>query len=384
MVAKWQIFAAIIVALVVISGTSFYVLQPQVPPPSPTPTITPSPIPTPTPTPTVSPEEEAVRKVVRAYFDAINRHSPQDVASLFTTNGTYTHFSSNKPSMIGRDEIERGYAQFFQDDPIVNIKILNITVVNISKDTTKVQCERTRLGKWRDIAPPSYTYTFDMIKKDDSWKITSVTSSIHAEIVAPRLTNIVVLDGKWTTPGEWTDAWESPMEYNGYGIRPNNGTAYIRVKHDVSYLYVLIDYVSDTTPRSSPLSGYWEGATVYFDPERNGGWEPQSNDYCYGLYTYPSGEYHAKYIVKGGKWDWQHGDTSKGIRDSMAFSSNATNNLYSTRPHAIYELKIPLPGKSEVDFFLGASDNDEKSYMTWPGKVGDLIPQAWGVLKLSQ
>ena len=223
-----------------------------------------------------------------------------------------------------------------------------------------------------------------MIKEDDSWKITAVTSSIHAEIVIPRLSNIVHIDGKWTTSDEWSDALEVPMEYNGYDPCPNNGTTYIRIKHDGSYLYVLVDYISDSTPRSPPRGNWWEGVEVYFDPEQNGGWTPQPDDYLYNFCVEPAQQWKAKVKTTDGKWDWAHQYTSEEIQKLMAFSSDATNDPYTTNKHVIYELKIPLPDKKEFGLFIDATDHGAKSFMTWPGKVWNEIPQAWGILKLSQ
>jgi hypothetical protein len=173
------------------------------------------------------------------------------------------------------------------------------------------------------------------------------------------------------------------MEQSFGGTHINNGTAYLRVKHDGSNLYVLVDYVSDTTPSSPPIGYWWEGVTVYFDPERNGGWKPQSDDYLYNIGAQTGEQYKAKVEASGGKWNWPaQTDKSEIIQKSIVFSSDATNDQYTTAKHTIYEFKIPLPGKTEVGFFVGAADHGAKSYMSWPGKTWDLVPQAWGVLKL--
>ncbi|MHA2033655.1 MAG: hypothetical protein ACW99Q_30170 [Candidatus Kariarchaeaceae archaeon] len=224
----------------------------------------------------------------------------------------------------------------------------------------------------RDISPNSVNYTFQMIKLNGSWKINEAIATIDPSINAPKLVNPVIIDGKWTTVNEWNDAQEYPMEYNIYDKYKNNGTGYLRVKHDKKYLYILIDIPSHAYP-TRLLSN------VYVDPEDNGGWNPQPDDYCYSYFAYPGGEYEIKYIVVDGRWEFYHyrGITGTDIRNNISASSNSTNNPYSKLSHAIYEYRIPLSDQKNIRIYVNGLDQDNNFYTTWPGKVWNNTPELW-------
>ncbi len=253
------------------------------------------------------------------------------------------------------------------------IKVENITITEIQSDQTVVKCDRTRLGKMRDISPNKVNYIFQMLKLNGSWKISEAIAIIEPSIVPPKLVNPVIIDGKWTTINEWNDAQEYSMEYNIYKKYKNNGTGYLRIKHDQNYLYILLDIPSHTTP-------YRAFSNVYVDPADNGGWKPQPDDYCYSFFGAIGGEYEIKFIVKEGKWNFHHfsGITNNEIRSNMAYSSNSTNNPFSEISHAIYEYRIPLPEKKTMRILVDALDQDHNSYTTWPGKVWNDTPELWG------
>ena len=63
-------------------------------------------------------------------------------------------------------------------------------------------------------------------------------------LVVPRLVNPVTIDGKWTTPDEWSDTQRVSM----YVAEGPESTGFLRIKNDDQYLYLLVDFVSDTTP----------------------------------------------------------------------------------------------------------------------------------------
>lgn len=385
---------AAVVVIVLVAGGAFYALQ-QPPPtstPTATPTLTPSPsstvLPTPTasppptttPTPTIDPEEQKIRDLIQAGEKAINSHSLTDIMSQYTQDIEISFSIIEKPYK-GLSEVEKLYSDYFKGDPTASIKDFNVTDIIISGENAEAKVFGIQFGKWGDIAF-TYKYAhFYFAKVGGEWKVKRISNVYYSEISAPKLTNTVTIDGKWTTPEEWKDAVEMPMEAVQYGNSPNNGTAFLRVKHDESNLYVLIDYVSDTTPRSPPTGSWWENAVVYFDPGRKGGWTPQEGDYCYEIAVEPAQQWKGRVQAVGGKWDWYKGDNSEQIQKLMGFSSNTTNDPYTTK-HSIYEFKMPLPDQKELGFYVGASDQGGKSYMTWPGKVGDGTPQAWGVLKL--
>ncbi|WP_455369980.1 DUF4440 domain-containing protein [[Eubacterium] cellulosolvens] len=322
---------------------------------------------------TINFENDDITKIIKQYFQKINQQSPEEISKLFTPNGKLIHYYYGNKSITGKKEIAETYAQIFQDDPTFKVTVENITVNQSQSDQAIVKIERTRLGKMRDISPNSIIYTFQMIKLKGSWKINEATATIEQSIKPPKLVNPVIIDGKWTTVTEWNDAQEYPMEYNIFNKYKNNGTSYLRVKQDQKYLYILIDVPSHAYP-TRLLSN------VYVDPEDNGGWQPQPEDYCYSYFAYPGGEYEIKYIVVEGRWEFYHyrGITNTDIRNNISASSNSTNDPYSKISHSIYEYRIPLPNQKNIRIYVNTLDQDHNFYATWPGKVWNDTPELWG------
>lgn len=324
-------------------------------------------------TPTINFEKENIKQVIEQYFQKINQQSPEEISRLYTQNGILIHYYYGNKSITGQKEIADIYDQLFQDDPTFKVTIDNITINEIQSDQAIVKCERTRLGKMRDISPSKVKYAFQMIKLNGYWKIKETIATIEPSIKPPKLVNPVTIDGKWTTVNEWNDSQEIPMEYNIYNKYKNNGTSYLRVKHDDNYLYILIDVPSHVYP-TRLLSN------VYVDPEDNGGWQPQPDDYCYSYFAYAGGEYEIKYIVVDGRWEFYHyrGITNTDIRNNISASKNSINNPYSKISHAIYEYRIPLPDRKNIRIYVNLLDQDHNFYATWPGKVWNDTPELWG------
>jgi len=382
-----NILVASVIVVILVAGAGFYFIQQPsvtVSPPKPTTPSAPTTSPTPKPPPLIQPEEE-VKKVVQAYFDAINAHSWDKLVSLFTKDVTIS-VSYWGQAPMGITDVKSYYEEMYTLDPTFGMKLLNITEVNVSTDNAQAKGTYLITGKRNDITFEGNYDQLSMIKQANEWKINKITVAHYSpDIVCPKLTQPVTLDGKWTTPDEWSDATVVPMEHNPEATLqqcPNNGTAYLLTKRDIHYLYIMVDYLSDTTPGSPPMPNtWWEGAYVYFDPKKNGGTQPQTDDYCYELAVSGDQEWQAKVLVKNNAYDWK---ASIEMPGTSATSSDAINDPHSKNKHVIYEFKIPLPKETEIGFFVGAMDSGAKSYMTWPGKVSDYSLNGWGILWLSE
>jgi ketosteroid isomerase-like protein len=381
-----NILVASVIVVILVAGAGFYFIQQPsvtVSPPKPTTPSTPATSPTPKPPPLIQPEEE-VKKVVQAYFDAINAHSWDKLASLFTKDVTIS-ISYWGQAPMGITDVKSYYEEMYTLDPTFGMKLLNITEVTVSTNNAQAKGTYLITGKRNDIAFEGNYDQLSMIKQGNEWKVLRVSVAHYSpDVVCPKLTQPVTLDGKWTTPEEWSDAVVVPMEYSPTAALefPNNGTAYLLVKHDTHYLYIMVDYISDTTPGSAAMPNtWWEGAYVYFDPMKNRGSEPQQDDYVYELAVSGGQEWHARVPVKNNAYDWK---ASIEMPSASAFSSDVTNDPHSKNKHVIYEFKIPLPKETEVGFFAAAIDTGSKSYMTWPGKVRDWTLDGWSTLKLSE
>jgi len=205
-------------------------------------------------------------------------------------------------------------------------------------------------------------------------------------IICPRLANPVALDGKWSTPFEWRDALELPAEAFKLDIWPGDGDAHFKVKHDDKFLYVLVDYVSEVTPNGPLINSFYSDFVgVFIDCDFNGGTAPQPDDYGYYVGLYPNGDRRAKVVVRDNKWDWWHTIESK---EACAYSMDPTNDPYSSSSHLICEFRIPRPQREEIGLLIEACDTtgglNGACMMSWPSKVWDGVPAAWGVLEFSE
>jgi len=94
-----------------------------------------------------------------------------------------------------------------------------------------------------------------------------VPAAVARDSVAiARLVNPVTMDGKWTTPDEWSETSRVSM----YLAQGPESTGYLRIKNNYQYLYLLIDFVSDTTPaakqaRGQPVHWCYDGVGVGID-----------------------------------------------------------------------------------------------------------------------
>jgi len=181
--------------------------------------------------------------------------------------------------------------------------------------------------------------------------------------------NPVVLDGKWTTTSEWMDAIEIKLVPRIWETFPSDkGEAYCRVKHDLNYLYVLFDFVSDRTLISPKIENLWtDSATVVLD--LGGG---EFNRVGYVLSRWEGQVWQGKLFMKNGSWDWYHGQQNSGI---VYCSYEASP--YSKSPHMIYEFRIPFATRSDTLAYLVCMDTSAQTHLIYPA------PEIWnlGILR---
>ena len=77
------------------------------------------------------------------------------------------------------------------------------------------------------------------------------TYAVRESVQVTRLANAVTIDGRWTTSDEWSDTYRVSM----YLVQGSQGTAYVRFKHDADSLYILVDFISDTTEARLQTAG---------------------------------------------------------------------------------------------------------------------------------
>jgi hypothetical protein len=196
------------------------------------------------------------------------------------------------------------------------------------------------------------------------------------QISDPPASKPVTIDGKWTTPDEWSDAVVVTM-FLALNSNYGNGTAYLYAKHDASNFYFLIDYVSATT-----LSNPSDSVALEIDPLHDGGNAPQPDDrYIYSIYPSSGG------MTNGtGGADWSCcSSLPSGVK--IAMSMSASPNL--SQPHEITEIQIPFsifPGLQNTIGFAAAAITGVSAsgrLAIWPHNYYRNVPNTFGELTIS-
>lgn len=171
-----------------------------------------------------------------------------------------------------------------------------------------------------------------------------------------RLGNLATIDGKWTTADEWSDAYRVSMHL----VEGPNSTAYMRLKHDQDTLYVLVDFLSDTTPAATQTGGDppQDGLNVGIDKNVN---DTKTN--CCDTYI--------SLYWKNGANSWNQELHPSNARAVGAMSYDTTNDPDSETPHAIYEVAISTEDFAKHSAIrLVAWDPSKGANLQWPRYEG--------------
>ncbi|MDH7563684.1 MAG: hypothetical protein QHH24_02205 [Candidatus Bathyarchaeota archaeon] len=217
-----------------------------------------------------------------------------------------------------------------------------------------------------------------------------ISSVAHALVVNGGLqalfsSDIPTIDGQWTTANEWTDASETRLE------NTVNMTGYLRVKHNFTCIFILLDFATDYTRSTYDIGG------VCFDRLDNGGVLPQSDDYLFGI---QAGQTPAQVDVFQGTGTGQY-PRDAWARVSLVDVEGKANYSHVNDPyegsidHRIYEFQIPckyLGAAEDYGFYVFACDYHSNSMLEWPlGAGGNWTrmqplfnvppsPQNWGAV----
>ena len=124
---------------------------------------------------------------------------------------------------------------------------------------------RSHVLEFRGIYMSRRTLAYLLLALISSSVLVSV-SLARDSLAVPRLVNPVTMDGKWTTLDEWSDAQRLSMHV----AEGPESTGFLRIKNDDQYLYLLVDFVSDTTPairqtRGQPAHWSYDGVSIAID-----------------------------------------------------------------------------------------------------------------------
>ena len=151
-------------------------------------------------------------------------------------------------------------------------------------------------------------------------------------------TNEITVDGKWTSSDEWDDSVEEILSFGN-----GSGDAYLRIKHDVENLYVLIDFVTYNDVKTG------DGCVVILDTENDGGSSIKSDDLSVVIrWNSPNN------IFTGIQWEgWWNEWENLPVDFEADSSTEAEYDLYSTNPHLVFEFKIPKSNFKSSSSTLG-------------------------------
>jgi hypothetical protein len=150
--------------------------------------------------------------------------------------------------------------------------------------------------------------------------------------------NDITIDGKWTSVDEWNDTLEESLIFS-----EGSGKAYLRVKHDINYLYILVDFVTYNDTKTG------DGCIVVLDTKHDGGSSVQQDDLAVLIrWNSPSEIYPA---IQWGGWyyNWEFLPSNFEAKSSI----ESENNPYSNTPHVIFEFKIPKSSLNSSSTTLG-------------------------------
>jgi len=112
--------------------------------------------------PKVTPDTElaAIRAQSEAFATAFNHQDAKAIAALWTKNGEYLDETGRHWN--GREEIEKGYAEFFASNPGVKIQV-TLDAVNLLSPTTAVE-DGHAVSERSATSPPSLSrYTVNHV-----------------------------------------------------------------------------------------------------------------------------------------------------------------------------------------------------------------------------
>lgn len=191
----------------------------------------------------------------------------------------------------------------------------------------------------------------------------------NESLYVPYSANAPTIDGKWTTSTEWTDASE-------YKLSNQNGwTAYIRLKQNSTYFFILADFVSDQTGTDS-ISQY-DYCGIFLDTLDDGGNYAKLDDFLlsqnyYSNYTSNGMNTYLSQGTGSSTNSWAEISVLPGFSLVRGFSS--INDPYqNSTNHRIYEASIPLAflgNRTEIGFYLFLRDANSGVLLQFPENAG--------------
>jgi uncharacterized protein (TIGR02246 family) len=145
----------------------------------------------------VSPEVAAIRAGSAAFVEAFNRGDAKALAALWTQDGEYIDETGHKYE--GREEIEKGYAEFFAAHPKATLRLVEDSVRLLSPDAA-IEDGEAVLEPPDGSDPTASKYSVVHVKQDGRWLMASVRDEQVDEGASAQnsIADLEWLIGSWT------------------------------------------------------------------------------------------------------------------------------------------------------------------------------------------
>ena len=141
-------------------------------------------------------EIAAIRAQSEAFVSAFNKQDAKAVAALWTKDGEYIDDAGR--SFVGRDAIEKGYAEFFAANPSAKIQVA-IDSVRVLASGVAIEDGRAAPDPLPAAAAGFSQYTATHVKVDGKWLMASVRDAlIDAPATVSSAADLEWLVGTWT------------------------------------------------------------------------------------------------------------------------------------------------------------------------------------------
>jgi uncharacterized protein (TIGR02246 family) len=124
------------------------------------------------PAPQPSPDETAIRKSVKAYVEAFNKHDAKALADMWSPEAVYLNRVTGE-EVVGREAIAQQFVAMFKDSPEVKLTAETESVQFISPNVAVERGNSTVIVPKCD--PEEVPYSAVYVKRDGAWLLDRVT-----------------------------------------------------------------------------------------------------------------------------------------------------------------------------------------------------------------
>ncbi len=178
----------------------------------------------------VSPEETAVKDVLKVYADVYNKHDAGKLIEYWTPNAVSLNTETGS-RITGRDAIKAGFEQLFKADPKSQLTIRLKHYRFIKPDLLSIEGESVVTSPNQE--PAENTFTALLVKVGDIWQIEQATESSVPTPATPYdgLKSLEWMVGNWAdeTPGVTVESqisWNAKKTFliRKYSVQFDNET----------------------------------------------------------------------------------------------------------------------------------------------------------------